>query len=144
MAVIVQLDEGREGASFTIEQGRRAKLLRSEVVVNNAIESVARSAKAIWDTGASQSMISRRLVKRLGLVAAGRRRVYGPNAAAFHDTYRVELELPGGMEIGELEVLETDMLSPDIEVIIGMDVISRGTLIVACRDTSTELTFALS
>ena len=79
---------------------------------------------AIWDTGATSSCISPKLVKELGLHATKMVKVGGINNSKKNcNMYLVDFRLPNGVVVRG-EVVGTQMAGAD--VLIGMDVISTG------------------
>lgn len=93
---------------------------------------------AIWDTGATNSGISDRVVEACGLVPVS----YGPVRTA-HDVkqdvpfYVVTLHLPG--EVSVTNVLVAGGCEDDI--LIGMDIITLGDFAVTTYEGSTRFTF---
>ena len=94
--------------------------------------------KAIWDTGASSSAISPRVVSALGLV---------PTGWGFSDTaagrskvqkYGINLLLPNGVGFRSMEVSCNNM---KVDVLIGMDIISQGDFCITNKGGQTIFTF---
>lgn len=81
---------------------------------------------ALWDTGASNSVISRDLAHRLGLTAVGKTRVN--HAGGFDDspTYLVNFGLPNRVGLAGIIVTEFPHLAGSFEAIIGMDILMNG------------------
>jgi hypothetical protein len=84
--------------------------------------------KALWDTGASKSVITSGLVKLLGLTAVGQVTVNHAGGASQSLTYVVNFMLPNRVAI--LGALVTEMPGElqhtGFDVILGMDVIGIG------------------
>lgn len=96
-----------------------------------SIKSVECS-KALWDTGASVSVISTRIASELSLVPTGVSYITGFDGRRMRtNTYRVNIILPDGISIGCLEVVESPMVMFDM--LIGMDVISLGDFSICNR-----------
>lgn len=79
---------------------------------------------AIWDTGATNSVISDKVISELGLKSMGFTLV---NHAGGQDTvpsYKVNIGLPNNVAFSEVKVTK-GMLS-GADVLIGMDVITKG------------------
>ena len=84
------------------------------------------SVKALWDTGATFSVISRDKVAELGLVPVDFSQAYTANGWYETPVYRIDLFLPNGPLIKGLRVSQSDLMVCDM--LIGMDVISLGDL----------------
>lgn len=83
-------------------------------------------AKAVWDTGATHSVITPSIVARLNLVPIGKRRVFGVNSSDIKDVFVVDIVLPMGVRVADIQVTESDINSGDAELLIGMDIIQAG------------------
>jgi predicted aspartyl protease len=99
---------------------------------------------ALIDTGTTTTIITPQIVQELGLQPTGRRRALvsilqsGPV-----QTYCVTLVLPMRGETGvfpALEVLEASLEDGPIQVLLGLDVLSRGVFTMSCDG---HFTFAL-
>lgn len=81
--------------------------------------------KALWDTGATGSVITQEVVDALGLQPTGRVQVHGVAGETTCDTYLVSLRLPNAVEFPELKVTK-GILGAEFSVLIGMDIINQG------------------
>ena len=80
---------------------------------------------ALWDTGAMGTVVTPRLVKSLGLPPMGSTLMRGVLGKQIVNNYDVELRLPNNVVIEGLKVSEANFAS-EIDVLIGMDIISMG------------------
>lgn len=90
---------------------------------------------ALWDTGATHSVIGKRVVDTLGITHEG----FIPIAHA-HGTdevpiYHIGLVLPNGIAFPMPNVAQTELTG--IDVLIGMDIINRGDFAVTNRNGKT-------
>ena len=85
-------------------------------------------AKALWDTGATRSVLTKEFVKALGLIAVGKTNVsHGGGEDKDVPTYMVNFVLPN--QVGFVGVLVTECPSPKdgaFNVVLGMDIICIG------------------
>lgn len=94
---------------------------------------------AIWDTGATNSVINQAVVDRCGLVPTGMAQVYHAQGSARAETYLVNIALPNGLVLVGVKVTRGDLTGGDI--LIGMDVISQGDFAVTNFDGWTKFSF---
>jgi hypothetical protein len=101
--------------------------------------------KALWDTGAVNSVITPRVVKACGLKPMRRIRpilLQGVDGYEPSEAYVINLSLPDHITYHELTVVLKD---PGDEVwwdlIVGMDIISTGEFIVKNVNSNTEWSF---
>jgi hypothetical protein len=104
-----------------------------------SLPTVAVEFNAVWDTGASASAISRRVVSQCRLKPTGMTRV--STAGGFVDccTYLISMGLPNKVGFPVLTVTEADMGSTD--VLIGMDIIGAGDFAVSNFHGTTVFTY---
>jgi uncharacterized protein YchJ len=95
--------------------------------------------KALWDTGASGSVVTQATAKKLELAPIGKARVvYGGNEID-ENVYLVCIYLPNHV-IFPAKVTECDDKT-QFDLIIGMDIISRGDFSITNKNNKTKVTF---
>lgn len=99
------------------------------------------SFKALWDTGASITTISKKVVAALGLTPIGFGDVSHAGGTAKAGVYILNIILPNGLLSPPMRVL--DGILGDFDVLIGMDIISNGDFAVTHSDGKTTFTFRL-
>jgi hypothetical protein len=95
---------------------------------------------AVWDTGASRSCISRRVVEACGLSPAGRATIAGHKGEFKSDVYRVNILLPNSIVFTNVLVSGLQHVACG-EAIIGMDIISQGDLAISNVNGRTLFSF---
>lgn len=80
---------------------------------------------AIWDTGATSTVITQKVANELGLVPTGFATSHHAGGTSRVPTYLVNVYLPNGINIPGVRVIQAT-LSEDTEILIGMDIISHG------------------
>lgn len=98
---------------------------------------------AIWDTGATSSVITKTIAKKLGLIPTGMCLVSTANGTVPQNTYTVEIGLPNGLLVKGVVVTEVDGLSGGCEVLIGMDIITLGDFSVTNFEGVTRMSFRI-
>ena len=97
---------------------------------------------AMWDTGASVTLISERVASELGLVVTGTTIISGYDGKKRKaNTYRIDLKFTDDLHVCFIEAVETP--SPFFDLLIGMDVISQGNLHVDSKVTPPIVSFEI-
>lgn len=86
------------------------------------LPKIFRSSNCMWDTGATNTLISQKVVDDLGLKPYGVCLVSDNTTTEKRETFLVHLGLPTGTTALNVEAMLT--LSEDYDVVIGMDIIS--------------------
>ena len=84
------------------------------------------SGNAIWDTGATHLMITRRVIDALCLLPVDVGDVEIPFGTNTVNGYRVNVVLPNNGVIQDVVGYEVDIGDEDIIALIGMNIITRG------------------
>lgn len=103
-----------------------------------------RIENAVWDTGATNTIISPEIVKVLGLKPSGKCQVssYGNDVEV--NTYMIDLGFQNGYKITNLQVLSGEgHENLDYDVLIGMDVITKGDFCVTTIHGETSFFFRM-
>ncbi|MBT4124222.1 MAG: hypothetical protein HN981_03395 [Candidatus Pacebacteria bacterium] len=135
--------------SFTTSYKGITNVLANDIGVSQAFDPSLEknpklpiiSAKAIWDTGATTSMITKALAKKLKLKPISKTTVNGVNHSSLEDTYLVNVFLPNKVLIHHVRTPQCDKLSGGFDFLIGMDVISSGDLSISHAGGKTKMSF---
>ena len=101
--------------------------------INEEIFLRAKKYKALWDTGSDLSGITHRVVDELKLKAIHEIPLITANGKRMSKIYAVNLILPGGIK-KLIRAVECNM-DDDIDVLIGMDVITCGDFAISSDQT---------
>lgn len=132
----------------TIDLGKRALFIPAEVKVSVAFDQAHQpnlphppyeNCYAIWDTGAMRTTISPKIAQKLGLKSIGLSKMQHANGEALVNTYLINLLLPNKIEIHTLTVSEGAI--PDVDALIGMDIISLCDFAITNKDGRTLFSF---
>ena len=132
---------------FTIEYSEIVNALETEIRVSESfnpednedtIHPPIFEFKAVWDTGATNSAISPHVVDKLNLQPIGKREVCHAAGMSTVYAYFVNVILPNNVIFISLEV--TEMLI-DVDVLIGMDIISTVDFAITASHGKTKFTF---
>ena len=95
--------------------------------------------KALWDTGATNGVITDRVVQQCNLRPSGKTFVYGVNGQHQADTYLITIQLQGLILFPSLRVTRGDFLGADM--LVGMDIIGHGDFFVTNQNGETTFGF---
>lgn len=119
----------------------------SQIIINCKVSTVSADdsdspeLKALWDTGAVPTCISESLARKMGLKPVDSQEAIGANNEPFDaKVYCIKLRM-GNFVIPFIQVLGLPMDGSGHDLIIGMDVISRGDMCLTNFNGHTVLTF---
>ena len=136
---------------FTTIHPRRSNVLFNDVQITlpSALSSLTPSPGpdamkyvAIWDTGATNSAITQRVVDECHLKPTGMVQVCGVHGTAFVETYIVNIILPNKVIVTSVKVSKGALVG-GADVLIGMDIIGIGDFLVTTRDNKTLFSFRM-
>jgi len=97
---------------------------------------------AIWDTGATNTVISQRVIKKCKLEPIGIVQVHTAGGTKLSEVFLVNIVLPQGVGIPYLKVTEGD-LPTNTDVLIGMDIITTGDFVITNKNWRTTFSFRI-
>lgn len=113
-----------------------AKVLSSPVTTKDI-----KQFKALWDTGATASVISTDVVNELGLSPISQCRTYHAQGESIVNVYLIDMVLPNHLLIRNVKVTEGRLNG--FGVLIGMDIINLGDFALTHRDNKTVFSFQI-
>ncbi len=134
--------------SFTTKYSRRVNTLITETKVGPPFDPGKTKQvnmhifNAIWDTGATNTVITKNVAQKCGLIPTGMANVRGISGESTVRTYLVSIILRNEVCIPQVRVTE-GILSGGADVLIGMDIINRGDFAVTNSDGKTTLSFRI-
>lgn len=96
---------------------------------------------ALWDTGATNTVITKRVAQALGLSQTGVALVHHAAGQSKKPKYIVNIMLPNNVGIPFVEVTEGDLMGED--VLIGMDIITKGDFAITNVGGRTTFSFRI-
>lgn len=144
--------------AFTTKYPGRVRVLFNKIniglpTVLNEFQSQGLDLKeyiAIWDTGATHSAITKKVVDDLKLQPTGIRETKHAGGKSSNNTYLVNIALPNGVMIPNVRVTEVQLIPDDNvsddkqpQVLIGMDIIGIGDFAVTNVDSKTVFSFRI-
>lgn len=100
----------------------------------------------MFDTGAMRTIISAELVKILEIppIDHTERVIYSMGITAHSKQYKLDSILPDEIHFKNVVAYASNMTKWNVDVLLGMDIISEGTLMIDSDDTQTTVTFAIN
>ena len=99
------------------------------------------TVKAVWDTGATGSAISKKVIQDLGLSHIDEVDNHTANGTRKAKVYLVNIYLPNKVAFPALRVVDGDFHGCD--VLVGMDIIGSGDLAITHKFGKTWMTFQM-
>ena len=141
----------RRAKSFTTTFDRITRVLKNEVHVSKAFDPSlapkplspenlgAKKFVAIWDTGATGTVINQKVINECGLKPIGIAEVSTANEKRLSSVYLVSIFLPNRVYFPQLRVTEGTISEAD--VLIGMDIMTQGDFAVTNSDGRTTFSY---
>ncbi len=125
----------------------RALVTESKIAKPSAIDPSNQKEffdfKALWDTGATNTVITKKVIDKLSLIPTGKIKSRGVHGEKVVDTYIIDLVLPNRVLIADVKVSEAELMGDDIDVLIGMDIIQIGDFAIANSEDKTTFSFCI-
>jgi hypothetical protein len=119
-----------KGQSFTYSAQGLLRSLISQVWVGPAFVTGTQTPPVkqymgIWDTGATSSVITEKIVTECGLKQIGITEAHGADGKYLAEVYLISLSLPNAVGWASITVTK-GKLGPGCDMLVGMDVIGQG------------------
>lgn len=137
---MTNLLEGQKHSAFTVSYSNIQNKLITEV---NLYNDTGRKiiAKALWDTGATTTCISYNIAKKLELPVFGKSHIQTPSGEIDVNTYLINIILPNDVEVKDVQVCDSAIGDQNLDVLIGMNIISQGDFSVSNYNGKTTFSF---
>ena len=129
------------GRSFITTYNRLSNVLQNDVSISDISKKTApnKKWKSLWDTGATNTVITHNVVEELGLMPVSVGEASTPQGRYRAYKYYINLFLPNGVVFPKLLVMEGKPTGCDI--LIGMDVIGQGDFAVSNYQGKTTFSY---
>mgnify|MGYP005867161797 CR=1 FL=1 len=132
--------------SFTLKASGILRVLKTECGACRAFDPLSSEKHpkienliGLWDTGATGTVISKRCAKKLGLKPISKTKVYHADGESIVNVYVINLFLPNQVAFSFVKITEGTLNGADL--LIGMDIISRGDFVVTNFGGKTTFSF---
>ena len=131
--------------AFTLKSSGLLNMLKTDTLIlsrarDDSKPYIPKIWNGLWDTGASKSSITQRVVDDLGLIPMGNANICTANGIVTVNTYFVDIGLPNRIVIPNVLVSCAD-LGEDIDMLIGMDIIRLGDFSITNMNNRTTFSF---
>lgn len=138
--------------SFTVRYSAKTREIFTDAHVSGHIihnsptinkDSInTRQYRALWDTGATASVITQKIVDELGLKPIGMTKVHtASHSDIVAEVYLVSIFLPNRVVVPNIKVTKGNITGHDM--LIGMDIISRGDFAITYNGGNTTFSFRI-
>lgn len=136
--------------SFTYKYDKRTNVLFTDVLVAQAFDPIktpksqyppGKNYRAIWDTGATNTVISPRVVSECSLKPIGMVNMNTANGVLPSHTYLINMILPNKAGFSNVKVSESEHIVGNFDLLVGMDIIGAGDFAVTHHDGKTTFSY---
>ena len=117
------------------------KALESSVAVGG--EGSMMAVNALWDTGSTESLISEKIVKMIEPILKNKSKYVTRDVVIECETYAVSLSLSDEITFRDVLMKKADLSDKNVDIIIGMDIISRGDFEIRNYNNLVEFAFKI-
>lgn len=132
---------------FTVHYNAEVSELKSPIFVSTAfdenteIPTFQRKYIGIWDTGATNTVISTTIVNDYQLKPIDVAKVHHAGGTSLCNVYWISLKLPNDVIIPTISVTEGGFEEEEYNILIGMDIIRLGDFAVTNKHNKTVFSF---
>jgi len=137
----MSIPSGTRITAFTSKHTGLVNQLVTEIEIMIPNTTISMKVRGIWDTGATATVITNKIVDNLQLKPTGMSNVNTANGPTIQNTYIVDVILPNKLQVKDVTVTGASALSSGCEVLIGMDIISLGDFSITNYEGKTCLSF---
>lgn len=138
--------------AFTSSYRYLSNILANDVLISKASDPIpehikseefqTRQYKALWDTGATGTVITQKVVDECDLRPIGVTEAYTASGISQTNLYLVNVWLPNKVIIYNVSAALAQVFG-DVEVLIGMNIMNRGDFVVTNKGGKTVFSFRL-
>lgn len=132
--------------SFTLSVDRKVGVLKTPINIyttkefNKNFKSVKNSYMALWDTGSNMTVISENLAREMNLEPVGEMYANTAGGNFKFNKYVISVSLPNRLNIENIAIAGGN-LNKDIDILIGMDLITLGDFAITNYNNKTVFSF---
>ena len=129
--------------AFDTEYGGVPNELKTEATIfpSPSCDSKGIKTSMLWDTGATHSCLSPKIVKELGLKTIDTIIVHGVNSSKIADVVIASIGLANGLFLADRRFSVSEI--PGTDILIGMDIIMMGDFAISNGGGKTQFSFVI-
>lgn len=135
--------------SFTVQYDGRSNVLKTPVKVSTGFDPrqtaefpTPKDFIAIWDTGATGSVITKKVIVGCNLKPIGMAQIHTVAGIKKSEIFLINMTLPNKVSVAQARVTE-GIIYGDADVLIGMDIIGAGDFAVTNKNRKTTFSFRM-
>lgn len=128
---------------FTEKYSKIERRIINSVVAINSKTDITMPAKALWDTGATGTCISKELAQKLKLAPIGMQQIQTPSGVGTVNKYQMHIVLNNEVIIPNVTVIDSEIGNQNIDILIGMDIITLGDFAISNFENKTQFSFRI-
>ncbi len=119
--------------------------IQRKIITNAVIDKngISMPVSIQWDTGATGTCISKEVVSKLGLIPIGKVQVHTPSGIGTMSQYIIDLIMNNEVIFHNWVVMDSEIGKQGIDVLIGMDIISKGDFAISNYEGRTQFSFRI-
>jgi len=118
------------------------RAIESKIKIASATSNKFKEFNAVWDTGATNTVISQKVISEIGLSGIDKITIHTANSKRTADVYLVDLILPKDqIKFPSLRVIDGKL--DNIDVLIGMDIICSGDFAISNKNDKTIFSYQI-
>ena len=132
--------------SFTMHADALTRVIITPVKISKAYDPskeprpVTKEYLGIWDTGATGSVITRKVINDIGLKPIAMTQVHTAKGVTNSLVFLINMVLLNNVGISNIRATE-GIITGDSEVLVGMDIISQGDFVITNHEGKTTCSF---
>lgn len=129
--------------ALTVQESGIARKILSKVQIADFFTGASCETLGLWDSGATNSVVTRATAQNLGLTLMGQTKVRGVHGVKTVNVYYVNICLKGTNIRLTTNVTESEELSNDhsVGMLLGMNVITKGDFTISNYRGKTTMSF---
>jgi len=130
--------------AYDLEYSHILKEIKTPITIyssRNTTEGKCLETEALWDTGATNSVLTPKISQKLGLISVDSWYVGGINNEKSSDIVIASIALPNGTFLNDWQFVVCDI--PGADVLVGMDIISKGDFCISNARAKTLFSFVI-
>lgn len=121
----------------------QTKQLELDTEIEVQFKNCWKKVNAVWDTGVTRTIVSEDLAKKLQLKKVADTRMNTASGEVKTKKYFVDIKLPNGCIVKNIIVSSGNFSTEDVDVLIGMDIITLGDMAISNLEGKTVFTFRM-